>query len=90
MNALRGFAIYDRFAPLIALNDGDPNHKTYAERVFALLHELTHLYVFKEVGVASFGYSEEGEWREDMQKRERFCNMVAKEFILPASDFEAI
>lgn len=90
MNALRGFAIYDRFAPLIALNDGDPNHKTYAERVFALLHELAHLYVFKEVGVASFGYSEEGEWREDMQKRERFCNMVAEEFILPASDFEAI
>lgn len=96
IDTLKGFAIYDRHAPLIAINDYDfninPKKRGGATKIFTLLHELAHLYIFQEEeeekrGVVSFGFSQEDEWNDKVGDRERFCNMVAEEFIMPAETF---
>jgi Zn-dependent peptidase ImmA (M78 family)/transcriptional regulator with XRE-family HTH domain len=76
VEAFRGFAIADRIAPFIAINDGDAK----AAWSFTLLHELAHLWL-GATGVSG-GTPE--------MKIERFCNDVAGEFLLPRSDVQAI
>jgi Zn-dependent peptidase ImmA (M78 family)/DNA-binding XRE family transcriptional regulator len=77
VEAFRGFAIADRIAPFIVINDGDAK----AAWSFTLLHELAHLWL-GATGVSGGGAPE--------MKIERFCNDVAGEFLLPRADVQAI
>lgn len=99
LDLLKGFAIYDEVIPLVALNNGDFEQAggRYAEKIFTLVHELAHLYIFKNKDVVSGGFpldgnvSLEDEWQSDeVRNKERFCNMVAEEFIMPQGVFENI
>jgi Zn-dependent peptidase ImmA (M78 family)/transcriptional regulator with XRE-family HTH domain len=76
VEAFRGFAIADRIAPFIVINDGDAK----AAWSFTLLHELAHLWL-GATGVSG-GAPE--------LRIERFCNEVAAEFLLPHADIQAI
>lgn len=76
VEAFRGFAIADRIAPFIVINDGDAK----AAWSFTLLHELAHLWL-GATGVSG--------GTPEMQI-ERFCNDVAGEFLLPRADVQAI
>ena len=76
VEAFRGFAIADRIAPFIVINDGDAK----AAWSFTLLHELAHLWL-GATGVSG-GAPE--------LRIERFCNDVAAEFLLPAADLETV
>lgn len=77
VEAFRGFAIADKIAPFIVINDGDAK----AAWSFTLLHELAHLWLGAS-GVSGGGYQE--------KVIERFCNDVAGDFLLPQSDLETI
>ncbi|WP_461506352.1 ImmA/IrrE family metallo-endopeptidase [Rhodopirellula baltica] len=74
---IRGFAIADRFAPVIAVNSKD----TYAARSFSLLHELTHILI----GDSSLSSRDYGD-KSDIET-ERFCEEVAAETMMPSEDF---
>lgn len=76
VEVFRGFAIADRIAPFIVINDGDAK----AAWSFTLLHELAHLWLGAS-GVSG-GTPE--------KRIERFCNDVAGEFLLPRSEVLAI
>lgn len=77
VSAFRGFAIADKIAPFIVINDGDAK----AAWSFTLLHELAHLWL-GATGVSGGGMQE--------QRIERFCNDVAAEFLLPPVDVQSI
>ena len=77
VEAFRGFAIADRIAPFIVINDGDAK----AAWSFTLLHELAHLWL-GTTGVSGTGVPESA--------IERFCNEVAAEFLLPRADVVGI
>ena len=77
VDVFRGFAIADRIAPFVVINDGDAR----AAWSFTLLHELAHLWL-GATGVSGGGAPE--------MKIERFCNDVAGEFLLPRADVLAI
>ena len=77
VEAFRGFAIADRIAPFVVINDGDAR----AAWSFTLLHELAHLWL-GATGVSGGGAPE--------MKIERFCNDVAGEFLLPRTDVQTI
>jgi Zn-dependent peptidase ImmA (M78 family)/transcriptional regulator with XRE-family HTH domain len=72
LDTFRGFAIADDVAPFLVINDQD-HHAAWS---FTLLHELTHLWL-GETGVSG--------GRPELAV-ERFCNEVASEFLLPASE----
>lgn len=69
VESFRGFAIADRFAPFIVINDQDA--KTAWS--FTLLHEITHLWL-GTTGISGSNIE---------QTMERFCNEVAGGFLLP-------
>jgi Zn-dependent peptidase ImmA (M78 family)/transcriptional regulator with XRE-family HTH domain len=77
VEAFRGFAIADRIAPFVVINDSDAR----AAWSFTLLHELAHLWL------GATGVS--GGSAPDMQI-ERFCNDVAAQFLLPQADLQTI
>ena len=72
VEAFRGFAISDRIAPFIVINDQDAK----VAWSFTLLHELVHLWL-GATGVSG-GRIE--------QRIERFCNAVAAEILLPQAE----
>jgi Zn-dependent peptidase ImmA (M78 family) len=74
LRTFRGFALSDPVAPFIIMNDQDAR----AAWSFTLLHELTHLWL-GQTGVSG-GTAE--------LAVEQFCNDVAGEFLLPASDLQ--
>ena len=73
VSSFRGFVLSDDIAPFIVINDND----AVTARSFTLIHEVAHL-VLGRTGVS--GDSTE-------MPIERFCNDVASEFFLPASEF---
>lgn len=75
VETFRGFAIADPVAPFIAINDRD----SHAAWSFTLLHELAHL-CLGQTGVSAL--------RGDAEV-ERFCNLVAGEFLLPGGELQA-
>lgn len=77
VEAFRGFAVADRVAPFVVINDGDAK----AAWSFTLLHELAHLWL-GATGVSGGSAPE--------MKIERFCNDVAGEFLLPQADIQVI
>lgn len=72
----RGFALADRYAPLIFINTSDSK----AAQMFTLFHELAHLYL-GESGISNVGV---GQFSE--QEIERWCNAVAAEFLMPMEE----
>lgn len=72
VETFRGFAIADRFAPFIVINDQDAR----AAWAFTLLHEAAHLWL-GTTGIS--GTSNE-------KAIERFCNEVASRFLLPPGE----
>lgn len=72
VEAFRGFAIADKIAPFIVINDQDAK----VAWSFTLLHELVHLWL-GATGVSGGGVE---------QRIERFCNAVAAEILLPQAE----
>lgn len=72
VEAFRGFALSDKIAPFIVINDMDAP----PARSFTLLHEFTHILI------GATGLS--GSRAE--QKIERYCNDVASLLLLPANE----
>lgn len=68
----RGFAIYDRFAPLIFLNSKD----TLSAQIFTLIHELVHLWI-GESGVSLLDLNHTD------NEIELFCNDITAEILVP-------
>jgi Zn-dependent peptidase ImmA (M78 family) len=72
VEVFRGFALADNIAPMIVINDQDA--KTAWS--FTALHELAHLWL-GQTGISG---------TDSENKIERYCNDVAGEFLLPASE----
>jgi Zn-dependent peptidase ImmA (M78 family)/DNA-binding XRE family transcriptional regulator len=66
----RGFAISDKYAPVIFINSSDAP----AARLFTLMHELAHIWV-GESGISNINAHD--------TREEAFCNKVAGEFLVP-------
>lgn len=76
VETFRGFAIADRFAPFVVINDQDAR----TAWSFTLMHEIAHLWLGTS-GVS--GVSVE-------KAIERFCNEVASAFLLPANELAGL
>jgi Zn-dependent peptidase ImmA (M78 family)/transcriptional regulator with XRE-family HTH domain len=74
----RGFAIADKIAPFVVINDQDAK----AARPFTLIHELAHIWL-GQTGVS--GTPDNDAPTTPAGRIEQFCNDVAAEFLLPAS-----
>lgn len=72
----RGFAVADKLAPLIVVNDQDAK----SAWSFTLIHELVHIFV-GNTGVS--GLPSTSEPLSQNARIERFCNDVAGELLLP-------
>ena len=70
----RGFASADRLAPMIVINDQDVK----SAWSFTALHELAHLWL-GATGISG---------TDTTDKTEQFCNDVASEILLPATDLK--
>ncbi len=76
LEIFRGFALADKVAPFIIINDQDA-HSAWS---FTLLHELVHLWL-GQTGVSGA--------RAELAI-EQFCNDVAGEFLLPEEELAAL
>ena len=76
---MRGFALLDKYAPVIAINAQD----SYTARLFSLIHELGHLLL----GQTALSDAAVGQKIPDQSKIERFCNRLAAETLMPTDDF---
>ena len=72
----RGFALIDEYAPLIFVNGADAK----AAQMFTLAHEISHLWIGAE------GVSNLEETLPTQTAIEIFCNKVAAEFLVPATE----
>jgi len=72
VEAFRGFALSDKIAPFIVINDQDAP----PARSFTLLHEFAHILI----GVTGLSGS------RAEQKIERYCNDISSLLLLPAND----
>lgn len=74
----RGFAISDKFAPMVFINAADAP----AARLFTLIHELAHIWI----GSSGISNASPSSNRRD----EVFCNAVAGEFLVPRVKLTAL
>jgi Zn-dependent peptidase ImmA (M78 family) len=72
VDVFRGFALADKIAPLIVINDQDAR----TAWSFTAVHELAHLWL-GQTGISG---------TDTENQVERYCNDVAGEFLLPASE----
>ena len=75
-STFRGFAIADRLAPFIVINNNDAK----TAKAFTLLHELAHL-LLGDTGISGL---------DTEVSEERFCNDVASEYLLPSGIVQEI
>lgn len=74
----RGFAISNKFAPIVFINIADAP----AARLFTLIHEFAHIWIGSS-GISSVSPSSN-------RRDEVFCNAVAGEFLVPKARFIAL
>lgn len=76
----RGFAISDRFAPLVFINSADAR----VAQIFTLAHELAHLWL-GQTGISNPDYTQ----RSAQQRHivDRLSDKIAAEVLVPADDF---
>ena len=75
----RGFALVDRYAPLIFVNGKDAK----SAQMFTLVHALAHIWLGK-AGISGYDYLQ-----PEGTKTETWCDQVAAEFLVPAKEFIA-
>ena len=76
----RGFALTDRYAPLIFVNGADAK----SAQMFTLAHELAHVWLGAEgEGISGF----EGIF-PGSDRIEKFCDQTAAEFLVPARELK--
>jgi Zn-dependent peptidase ImmA (M78 family)/DNA-binding XRE family transcriptional regulator len=75
----RGFALADKFAPLIFINAQD----SAAARIFTLAHELAHIWT----GTSGISNPEFVTDEIETQQTEILCNQIAAEFLVPYDVF---
>ncbi len=74
----RGFALTDRYAPLLFVNGADAK----SAQMFTIAHELAHVWLGAEgQGISGF----EGLFPGD-HRIEKFCDQAAAEFLVPARE----
>lgn len=73
-----GFALNDKYAPLIFINSADYKNP----QIFTLAHEIAHIWIGKE-GVSNLSLDN----IENHGMVEQFCNKVAAETLVPADVF---
>ena len=71
----RGFALYDKYAPLIFINGKDAK----AGQIFTIIHELAHL-LLGESGL-------DGSFNKNTEQR---CNKIAAEVLVPSHQLKEI
>lgn len=76
VEVFRGFALSDKIAPIVVINDLDAP----SARSFTLLHELVHLFL---------GISGVSGARDDV-KVERYCNSVASQLLLDEAELVGV
>lgn len=74
----RGFAIADDYAPIIFVNHAD----ALGARLFTLIHELCHIWIGQS-GISDASM-------QTQRAEEILCNAVAAEFLVPATEFQAL
>lgn len=74
----RGFALCDRYAPLIFINGRDDR----VAQIFTLAHELAHICI-AESGVSNL----DAKTLDGADATEKFCNRVATDLLLPRASF---
>jgi len=77
----RGFALTDRYAPLIFVNGADAK----SAQIFTLAHELAHVWL----GSAGEGISGFEGLFPGNGRIERFCDQAAAEFLVPERELRA-
>lgn len=77
----RGFTLQSQFAPLVFVNAND----TKNGQIFSLLHEFAHVWR-GESGVSQGG----DPLRDRATEHERWCDAVAAEVAVPATDLKAV
>ena len=80
LREFRGFALADKYAPLIFINAAD----TKGAQLFTLVHEATHI-LLNQSGISNVSLSE----GLCSQTVEHFCNAVAAEFLAPEAKIRA-
>ena len=78
VDEMRGFAIIDDHAPVVAVNSKD----CHTAKTFTLLHEMAHILI-GEAGVSGIEFS--SKLHSSGKAIEKFCNAVAGEALVPAS-----
>jgi Zn-dependent peptidase ImmA (M78 family) len=76
VDVFRGFALADKIAPLIVINDQDAR----TAWSFTAVHELAHLWL-GQTGISG---------TDTENQVERYCNDVAGEFLLPAMELRQL
>ena len=79
---ISGFCLVDAHLPVVYLN----NSTTKTRQIFSLLHELAHL-LLSTNGLSKFDTTYIDRLPQTEKRLERFCNAVAAEVLIPASDF---
>lgn len=79
---ISGFCLVDEHLPIVYLN----NSTTKTRQIFSLLHELAHLLLSMN-GLSKFDTSYIDRLPQTEKRLERFCNAIAAEVLIPASDF---
>ncbi len=77
----RGFALVDKYAPLIFVNGADAK----SAQMFSLAHELAHIWLGEE-GSGLSGYRDLSPGDKQVEK---FCDQAAAEFLVPEAELRA-
>jgi Zn-dependent peptidase ImmA (M78 family) len=78
-NEFRGFAIADKYAPLVFVNGAD----TKAAQIFTMIHELAHIYLGESALSDAHMVGTAG------NDHEQWCNLVAAEVLVPLASIKA-
>lgn len=80
VNECRGFALVNNVAPYIFINSTDSK----TAQLFTLIHEAAHIMLGTSAGHAG------SEVLNGDERTERYCDLVAAEFLVPASELRQI